>query len=161
MAKKILKGVSWPVLFVAVYILQIFVISNTTFFGVTGNLCLMAVVVITLMYENNVAYIAASICGITSDILFSSVLGKYVLIYVIVVAILIGLKKMYKQDSKMAIIIFSALGVIISEILMLAFNIMLGQGLVNIFSLIFTILKQCIVNVFLAFSMYLILRINK
>ena len=107
MTKKILKGMLWPALFLAVYILQIFVINNTNFFGVNGNLCLMAVVVVTLMYENSVAYIAAGICGITSDILFSNTLGKYVLIYIIVVSILIGLKKMYKQDSKTAIIIFS------------------------------------------------------
>ena len=161
MTKKILKGMLWPALFVGIYTLQIFVISNNNFFGVNGNLCLMAVVVVTLMYENSVAYITAGICGIISDILFSNTLGKYILIYIMVVSILIGLKKMYKQDSKTAIIIFSVLGIVISEVLMLAFNIMSGQGLVNIFSLVFTILKQCVINVCLAFGLYLILRLNK
>ena len=159
MAKKIFKVILKLLILILVYILQIYVINNTTFFGVNGDLCLMAVVLITLMDKNYVAYITAGVCGIISDILFSTTICKYLVIYILVVSILIGLKKMYKQDSKMAIIIFSVFGVVISELLMLVFNIVSGMGFVNIFTLILMIVKQCIINICFAFLLYLVLRL--
>ena len=161
MAKKIFKGILKALIFIFVYLLQIYVINNTTFFGVNGNLCLMLVVLITLIDKNYVAYITAGICGVASDIIFSANVCKYLVIYFFVVSVLIGLKKMYKQDSKIAIIIFSVLGTAICEILMLVFNIMSGLGMVNIFTLIFMLIKQCIINVFLTFMLYLALRLCK
>ena len=159
MVKRIYGIVLKVLIVVLVYLLQIYVINKITFFGVTGNLCLMAVVLITLMSNNKTAYVAAILCGIVSDVLFSSVVCKYLVIYVIVVSVLIGLKKMYKQDSKIAIIIFSVSGVVTSEIVMYIFNIFQKGEFVNIFTFILVILKECIINICLAFMVYLAFRL--
>ncbi len=159
MVKKILKTILKVVILILVYLLQIYVINNTTFFGVNGDLCLMAVVLFALMEKNNIAYIYAGISGVLSDVLFSNVPCKYLVTYIMVTAVLIGLKKMYKQDSKMAIIIFAISGSIISEILMFIFNVMFTGTFVNIFAFVFLILKECIINIFLAFVLYLVLKL--
>lgn len=155
MAKKIFNVVFKIIIFVFVYLLQIYVINNTMFFGVNGDLCLMAIVLTCLLEENHIAYVVAGLCGIASDILFSAVIGKYLVIYILVVSILIGLKKMYKQDSKLAIIVFSILAVVISEVLLGIFNLFAVGSVVNIFIFLLNIFKQSIINICLAFVIYL------
>lgn len=155
MIKKILKVILEIIILIVVYLLQIYLMNNTTFFGVKGDLCLMLIAIITLLGNNYKSYTYALFLGIISDILFSSIIGKYTMIYVIVVSILIGLKKMYKQDSKISIIIFATLALVISEVIKYLFSIATGN-FVNIFSVAMLILKESIINIFLAFILYLI-----
>lgn len=161
MAKKIFDVIFKIIIFIFVYLLQIYVINNTMFFGVNGDLCLMAVVLICLLEKNHTAYIVAGLCGIVSDILFSTVICKYLVIYLLVVSVLIGMKKMYKQDSKLAIIVFSVLAVIISEVVLGIFNLFTVGSVVNIFAFLLNILKQSITNVCLAFAIYLAFNLVK
>lgn len=160
MIKNIIKNIIKIVIFIFIYLLQIYVVNNNTLFGVKGDLCLMALVITVLIESNINSYVTAVICGLASDILFSPIILKHTVIYVIVCVVLIGIKKMYKQDSKMSIIIFSVLGTVISQIIFMLFSI-LGKGeFVNIFSYIFLILKESIVNVFLAFFVYIVFKLN-
>jgi len=133
MLKKIIKILLKTVVFLLVYILQLYVINNTTLFGVNGNLLLMSVVIIALTQTNLVSYITALAYGLLSDILFYTVPCKYIVIYLLTVAVLISLKKIYNQDSKLAIIIFSTIGTLINGIILYIFNLMNGIS-VNIFS---------------------------
>jgi len=158
MTKNILKTILKITIFIIIYLTQIYVVNTTTLFGVTGDAVLMAVVITALISENKFAYITAVICGVLSDVIFSSVSCKYLVIYIMVVSVLIGLKKMYKQDSKMALIIFSVAGTVISQVIELIFSIMVNGLHVNIFSYVVLILKASIVNIFLAFIIYLALR---
>ena len=159
MVRNVLKGVLKLVVLALVYIVQIYVFNNTTFFGIKGDLCLMAVVLMALMEDNKIAYLYAGVSGAAADILFSTIPCKYIVIYILVTAVLIGMKKMYKQDSKMAIIIFAVLGTVTSEILLYIFNVISTATFVNIFSFIFLIIKESIINIFLAFVLYLALKI--
>lgn len=161
MAKKFFNVIFKIVIFIFVYLLQIYVINNTMFFGVNGDLCLMAVVLICLLEKNHTAYIVAVLCGIISDILFSTVICKYLVIYILVVSVLIEMKKIYKQDSKLAIIVFSVLAVVISEVLLYLFNLLTVGNVVNIFVFLLNIFKQSIVNVCLAFVIYLAFNLVK
>lgn len=161
MVKNTLKVLYKVIIVAMAYILQIYVINNNELFGVNGDLCLMAVAVITLLENNCVAYAVAGVCGIVSDILFSSIICKYVIIYLIVVSVLIGFKKMYKQDSKVSVIIFSAISVLVSEILNVIFNIIFNGNMVNIFAFVFMVIKECIINICLAFVVYLLYTIYK
>ena len=158
MIVKVFKILLKFVIFILVYLLQIYAINNVNFFGVNGDLCLMAVVITSLIDKNITAYFTAVLCGITSDLLFSPNVLKYVVIYVIVTAILIELKKIYKQDSKLSIIIFSITASVISEIIMAIFMIVTKLEFVNVFSYVFNVLKLCIINVFLAYIVYLALK---
>lgn len=161
MAKQILKIALRIVILIVVYILQIFVINNISFCGINGDLCLMAIVIVTLQDKNSIAYITAGICGIMSDILFSTTVCKYLVIYILVVSLLIGLKKIYKRDSKIAIIIFSAAGVCISEILMYIFNVVTKGEFVNLFMVLYAIIKECVINICLAFLLHIVLKFCK
>lgn len=158
MLKKIIKILLKTVVFLLVYILQLYVINNTTLFGVNGNLLLMSVVIITLTQTNLVSYITALAYGLLSDILFYTVPCKYIVIYLLTVSVLISLKKIYNQDSKLAIIIFSTIGTLINGIILYIFNLMNGIS-VNIFSFFVLLLKESIINICLAFIMYLIFKL--
>ena len=159
MAKNILKTILKLIIFIVIYLMQIYIINSVTLFGVTGDLVLMAVVVTTLIHENSFAYITAGICGVLSDVLFYTYPCKNLIVYIIVVSVLIGLKKMYKQDSKRALIIFGVIGTVISQILEIVFNLMKNGVIVNIFSYVFLVLKASIINIFLAFIIYLVFKI--
>lgn len=160
MVKNIFKTLLKILIIMIAYLLQIYVVNNTTFFGVKGDLCLMTVVLITLMEKNYTSYITAAICGIISDALFSTIACKYLIIYLIVVSVLVGLKKMYKQDSKLSIIVFSVAGVIISELLLSVFYLFSTGNFINIFTFIFNLFKQCIINICFAFIIFLCLRLT-
>lgn len=159
MAKKVLKELLKVVIIVLVYVLQLYVINNTTFFGIVGNLPLVLVALIVLTETNTKAYVIATICGMLSDMLFPETVCKYLVIYIFTVTLLIGMKKLYKQDSKLAIIIFSALATCIFEAFMVIFNVVTKLEFVNIFAFLFLVLKESILNVFFAFILYLMLRV--
>ena len=161
MVKRILKCLLRLVTFLGLYLLQIYVVNNTTFFGVTADLCLMAVAITTLMERKITAYITAGLCGIASDLLFSPNSIKYIVIYLIVAAVLIELKKMYKPDSKVAIIIFSTAAIVISEIMMYIFMAITNGMFANMYIYIFNILKECVINICLAYVIYLLFRMSK
>lgn len=161
MVKRIFKYILKLVIFIFVYLLQIYVVNNTTFFGVTGDLCFMAVVINALIESKCNAYVTAILSGITSDLLFSSVILKYTVIYIITIAVLLEFKKMYKQDSKIAVIIFSVSATVISEIIMFVFNIVTTGEFVNIFVYILNVFKQCIINICLAYLLCLALKVCK
>ena len=156
MAKTILNNFLKIVIIIIVYLLQIYVINNSLLFGINGNLCLVLVILFTLLSGVTEAYIYSFLCGILSDVLFLNTFGKYTLIYIIVTSVLIGFKKIYKQESKYAIIIFIVSGIAISEVLMYVFYLFSSGTAINIFSLILLILKESIINVCLAFILYVI-----
>lgn len=158
MLKKILKIALKIVIFVLVYLLQIYVVNNTIFFGVSSDICLMFVTVTTLISKQVTSYVTATTCGIMSDLLFSNTSIKYVVIYILVTAVLIELKKMYRSDSKIAVIIFGITATVIAGVLLYIFTVMSNGELVNIFTYILNILKVSIVNVCLAYLLYIPLK---
>lgn len=161
MAKKILKIVLEVIIVLIAYLLQFYIVNSTTLFGIKGDLCLMVIVVITLIHKNITAYTVAIMCGIMSDMLFFEIPLKHLVIYLLVVSVIIGMKKIYKQDSKMSIIVFSSIATLSVEILRYLFNVLSKGEFVNIFSFILMIIKEGILNIFFALIMYLILNICK
>ena len=159
MVKKIVKAVLKIILIIISYILQIYIFNSINFFGVNGDLCLSLVALVTLMDKKWVAYVTATVCGIMSDILFSNVICKYLLIYIIVVSVLVELKKIYKQDSKLAVIVFSTVAVGISELISFLFNVLITGQFINIFVFVLNIFKECLISVFLAFLLYLVFKL--
>lgn len=161
MVKRVFKFLIKVIIFILVYLLQIYVINNVDFFGINGDLCLMALVAAIVIMNSMKAYATAFLCGLVSDILFYEHALKYVVIYVVITAVLIELKKTYKPDSKFSIIIFGVCATVISEVIMALFMIISNFTFVNLFTFIFSILKQCIVNICLAYILSIIFNMCK
>lgn len=161
MISRIFKFLLRIMIFVLVYLLQIYVINNVDFFGINGDLCLMALVAATITMKVSASYITAFLCGLISDLLFSPQTLKYVVIYVVITAVLIELKKTYKPDSKFSIIIFGVCATVISEVMIAIFMTITKFQLVNLFAVIFSILKQCIINICLVYILSIVFRICK
>ena len=158
MTKKIINYVLKILLICLIYIFQLYVLNNVSFFGVKVNLPLMLIAVISLIYKKSEIYILSVVNGVLSDVLFSSVMGKYLIIYVIVATLLIGLKNTYKQDNKLSVVLFSFIATVICEVILLIFNLFEKSQMINIVIFVWRVFKESIFNIFFAYFIYLILR---
>ena len=157
MIKKVLKFILGIIALVFTYILQIYVFNKVEFFGVTADLSLMYVVLVTMKSKTYLAYINAVLCGVLSDFLFSYVPLKYIVVYILCVTLLLSLRKIYNEESKVAILIYGALATVVCQIILLLFNLLSSFYIINPFIVIFSILKQSIINIFLIFVLYILL----
>lgn len=157
MTKKILKVILKIFVLFVIYLIQIFVLNNVTFFGVKANIPLMLLVIWSMTIDEKIeVYVYAVIIGILNDILFSSILGEYLLINILLTTIITNIKNTYKQDNKFSVIIFSVLSTVIFEIFVILFNVISKQELENVFLILFTIFKLSVINLFFAYVIYLI-----
>ena len=120
MLKKILNILLKIITICTLYILQLYVFNNTNFYGIKVNLPLVLLAIISIETDNKkMIYVYGCILGILSDLLFGNVPLKYLVINIFVVTILSSIKNTYKQDSKFSVIIFSVVGTIVFEIVLL------------------------------------------
>lgn len=153
MEKKIFKLIQYFLFIIFVFAIQIYVINNLQFFGTTGNIIIIAVAIVALNDNIKSSVIFSVITGLISDILFTSSIGKYIVIYVILGVLINSVGKIYNKESRGVIIYTTILATIIFEILMAVGNIAINKQLVNIFSFCILLLKEILLNVGLAYVM--------
>lgn len=158
MVKNIINVTLKVLVLIVVYVLQFYVFNINLFFGITANICLSYLMVITLLKDNKCIMIYALIMGIVTDIFLANTFFKYVLVYLVIVCIIIELKKIYRQGSKTSLIIYTLCGTLIYEIILLMFNIFAKGQFINIFTYISWVIKEGIINTALSFVLYLICR---
>ena len=88
--------------------------------------------------------------------MFYTIPAQNIICYLVLVTIILGLKKTYRQDSKLTVIIYSVCGTIIYEVLMWLFNMFKNAQFINIITVLSMILKICVVNIFITFVMYIV-----
>lgn len=154
--KKVLNILVKVILCIVIYILQTYVFCKIDFFGVTANCILSLIVVISMLKSSMYAFFASVIFGVITDVMYNASILQNVVIFLLVTSVISTLKSIYKQDRKTAIIILVTLAVLISEIVMLMYNIQV-IGFVNIFTFILNVIKQSIINIFIAYVIYIII----
>lgn len=159
--KKIINIVLKVILCIVIYVFQIYVFNKIDFFGVTASSILSLIVVVAMLKNVYVAGTIAFVFGCITDIIFGASILQNVVIYLLVVAVISSLKSIYKQDRKTALIILVLIAVVISQIVMFMYNIQ-TIGFVNILSLILNIVKQSVIDIFLAYVIYIVItRLDK
>ena len=158
MVKNILNILLNVLAIVLVYLLQIYVANNVLFFGINANLVLMYVAIIAMLYSFKVAVCIGSLIGILTDLVFYTTFGKYTIIYILVTIMVSSLKKIYKEDNKISVIIASMLATLLCETILYIFNICETGNIANVIYFIWNTLKLSLVNICFAYILYLILR---
>lgn len=154
--KKVLNVLLKIILCIVIYILQTYVFCKIDFFGVTANCILSLVVVISMLKSTVVSFSLSFILGVITDVIYDTTILQNVIIFLLVTSVISTLKSIYKQDRKTAIIILVTMAVTISELVLFVMNIQ-TVGFVNIITLLLNIIKQSVINIFIAYVIYIII----
>ena len=160
MLKKVSNVLLKIVIIVIIYILQIYAFNNIEFYGVKANLPLIVIAIVSIIVTDNKKeiYICGIALGILSDLLFGNIICENLVINIFVVTILTSIKNTYKKDSKFSIIIFSVVATIVSYVIFIVFNIFAKKEIINIFVFVWMLFKQCVINIFFAYILYLLFK---
>lgn len=135
------------VIIVLTFILQMYVVDSLTLFGIKMNLFLVVTVALSLWALPNIAIPFVFVVGLFSDMLFTYTIGKGVVTYLIIMAIIIYTSKLYnKQSTGVAIIVMLA-STVIAELVFWIFNGIRYAEFQNVFSVLFMSLKESVLNV--------------
>lgn len=154
--KKVLNVLLKIILCIVIYILQTYVFCKIDFFKVTANCILSLVVVISMLKSTVVSFSLSFTLGVITDVIYDTTILQNVIVFLLVTSVISTLKSIYKQDRKTAIIILVTMAVTISELVLFVMNIQ-TVGFVNIITLLLNIIKQSVINIFIAYVIYMII----
>lgn len=157
MVKKCLKGLIEMVLIIILFISQIYIFNKVTLFGVKANIILVTILIISMIKDLYISIPFSIACGLACDILFTTGIGKYIVIYLVISLVVSTLIGVYKKGSKGSIIILVALGTTLFELLMSISYFAVNETFVNVIAFIFMTVKEAILNVALAYIVYIII----
>lgn len=133
------------------FMLQMYVIDNLTLWGIKANLFLVVTVALALWVAPNITIPFVFVVGLFSDVLFTYTIGKGILTYMCIMAIIIYMSKLYNKQSIGVAIIVMFISTIIAEGLFWMFNGIKYAEFQNVFSVFFMSLKESVLNVAVIF----------
>lgn len=135
------------VIIVLTFILQMYVVDSLTLFGIKANLFLVVTVALSLWTLPNIAIPFVFVVGLFSDMLFTYTIGKGVVTYLIIMAIIIYTSKLYNKQSTGVAIIVMLVSTVIAELVFWIFNGIRYAEFQNVFSVLFMSLKESVLNI--------------
>lgn len=133
------------------FIVQMYVAEGLTLFGIKANLFLVVTVALSLWTSPNIAIPFVFVIGLFSDVMFTYTIGKGVVTYIIIMAIIIYMSKLYNKQSTGVAILVMLLSTIIAEGIFWIFNGIKYAGFQNVFSVCFMSLKESVLNIAVIF----------
>ncbi len=91
-------------LFLAAFLLQSTVLNHLSFFGVTPNLVLCLVIVLTFLYEGYAGIAGGILFGLLQDLCFSEIIGIASFSYFIIGLSILYVKNLLYQDNVLSIL---------------------------------------------------------
>ena len=134
-----------PLVIILAIALQIIIANNFEIFGVTPNIILVTIVIISLWNKTEVNILVAVVMGILSDMIFSFDFGKSLVAYLIIALCVSLINNKYRKESKAAIIYITVIATCIFSGFEYLYYMIDNSLIINIF----TIIKQTIVGILL------------
>lgn len=147
MKKSIIGKALIVVLFLVVLLFQIFVVNNSTLFGIKPNLILVFLVVYSLFTNFYKTCIVSLLAGVLIDILFGNTNFMFTIIYMVTGIFLAFINDRFTRENKITIITLVIISVSCFEIV----EFIEYAYLYNVYANIFTLLKQIIISILLNF----------
>ncbi|WP_324823377.1 rod shape-determining protein MreD [Sinanaerobacter sp. ZZT-01] len=92
------------ILFLAAFLLQSTVLNHLSFFGVTPNLVLCLVIVLTFLYDEYPGIVGGLLFGLIQDLCFGEIIGIASLAYFAIGLSILYVKKLLYQDNVLSIL---------------------------------------------------------
>ncbi len=147
MKKSIIEKILIFILFLIVLLFQIFVVNNSTLFGIKPNLILVFLIVYSLFTNFYKTCIVSLLTGILVDILFGNTNFMFTIIYMISGILLAFVNDKFTRENKITIITLVIVSVFCFEIV----EFIEYAYLYNVYASVFTLLKQIIISILLNF----------
>ena len=152
--KKVLDVIKIPIIVVLTFIFQIFISNNFEIFGVTPNLILVTVVIISMWNTLAINLTVAGVMGIFADLIFHFDIGQSLVTYLTISICISYISGRYRKESKAAIIYITAMATGIFTAFQFVYYIIDSTIIINIFVLLKQIIIEILLNIVVAYILY-------
>ena len=161
--KKIISIISLfkvPITIILTFLLQIIIANSFEIFGITPNLILVTVVILSMWNRIEMNVAVACIMGILSDLIFHFDFGQSFISYLVIALCISFISKKYRKESKAAIIYITIMATCIFAGFQFVYYIIDSNLVVNIFAMIKQIIVEILLNIAIAYILYKIFENN-
>ncbi len=151
---KVLSILKIPVVVILTFLIQIVISNNFELFGITPNLILVTVVIISMWNNITVSVITACIIGIAADLIFHFDLGQSFISYLVIALCISYMSKKYRKESKAAIVYITIMATCIFTGFQFVYYIIDSSLVINIFAMIKQIIIEVLLNIALSYILY-------
>lgn len=143
-----------PLVIILAIILQIIIANNFEIFGVTPNIILVTIVIISLWNKIEVNILVAVVMGILSDMIFSFDFGKSLVAYLIISLCVSLINNKYRKESKAAIVYITVIATCIFAGFEYLYYMIDYSLIINIFTIIKQTIVEILLNIALSYVLY-------
>ena len=158
--KKILAVIKIPVIIILTFIIQIFISNNFEIFGISPNLILVTIVIISMWNALPVNLTASGVMGIFTDLIFHFDIGQSLITYLVIALCISYISGRYRKESKAAIIYITAMATGIFTLFQFIYYIIDSSVIINIFVLLKQAVIEILLNIVVAYVLYKIFEKN-
>ena len=152
--QKILNIVKIPIIIVLTFILQIVISNNFVLFGVTPNLILVTIVIVSMWNTLPVNLTVAGVTGIFADLIFHFSVGKSLISYLVIALCISYISNKYRKESKAAIIYITIIATLIFTSFQVIYYIIDNLIIINIFTILKQLVVEILLNIAIAYIVY-------
>lgn len=152
--KKILDAIKIPVIVILTFVIQIFISNNFEIFGVTPNVILVTVVIISMWNTLAINLTVSGVMGIFADLIFHFDIGKSLVTYLVIALCISYISSRYRKESKAAIIYITAMATGIFTLFQFVYYIIDSAVIINIFVLLKQAIIEILLNIVVAYVLY-------
>lgn len=152
--QKILNIVKIPIIIVLTFILQIVISNNFVLFGVTPNLILVTIVIVSMWNTLPVNLTVAGVTGIFADLIFHFSIGKSLISYLVIALCISYISNKYRKESKAAIIYITIIATLIFTSFQVIYYIIDNLIIINIFTILKQLVVEILLNIAIAYIVY-------
>lgn len=151
---KMFKYIKLLFMIISVFVIQILVANNFEIFGVTPNIILVTLVIISMWNDMSISLIVAGILGIGVDLLFYFNIGQAFVSYLVITVSVLYIRQKYRRDSKAAIIYIIIISTVAFASLEYIYYAVNSEMLFNIFDVIKQTIIEILLNISVAYILY-------
>lgn len=149
-----------PLTIILTFVVQILIANNFELFGVTPNIILVTIVIISMWNRTEMNVMVALIMGILTDLIFHFSLGQSIISYLVIALCISYMSKKYRKDSKAAIVYITIMATCIFAGFGVVYYVIDNSFVVNIFALIKQVVVEILLNISLAYILYKVFEKN-
>lgn len=149
-----------PLTIVLTFFIQIIISNNFEIFGVTPNIILVTIVIISMWNRIEMNIAVACIMGLLTDLIFHFDFGKSLIAYLVIALCISMISKKYRKDSKVAIIYITIMATCIFAGFQFIYYVIDNSLIINIFAILKQVIIEILLNIALAYILYKVFENN-
>lgn len=151
---KVFKYVKLPLIVVLALVMQIIVANNLEIFGVTPNIVLVTIVIVSMWNDLTTSVIISCLIGIGADFIFHFNIGQSFISYLVIAVCISFISKKYRKDSKAAIVYITIMATLVLATFQYIYYTVDTGILVNVLSVLKQTVVELLLNIGVSYILY-------